>query len=293
MHRMLKMLLLVTGCVALTGIAYWQGSSSVAAIPMPAAKQLKPAAAPPTRNNVAAATPSKGEAAVALEKTTARAATRKSAARVERRDPPAAVTVDRREIALPLSSRDVKVPPAELMTYERRVADATTVAGQDSDRALLELQRLAADEPRRPEAYQAMAAISLRKRDYGQARELLGSALAHGGKATFTVIHDHSRGNFDASDAKATCVGELTILADEVTFDPRDEADRFSVNTADVRDTGSNRFFGSGIGGFHVTINAGGKYKNLNLAPESKDKAEGKLIIDLLTAYTRRADRTK
>jgi hypothetical protein len=42
-----------------------------------------------------------------------------------------------------------------------------------------------------------------------------------------------------------------------------------------------------------VTITAAGKHKNFNLAPESKDKAEGKLILDLLSSYTRRSDRTK
>ena len=42
-----------------------------------------------------------------------------------------------------------------------------------------------------------------------------------------------------------------------------------------------------------MTTAAGGKYQNFNLAPESKDKAEGKLVLDLLTAYTRKTDRTR
>ena len=87
-------------------------------------------------------------------------------------------------------------------------------------------------------------------------------------------------------------MGELTIHADEVRFEARGD-DSFSANWADVREAGSNRFFGSGIGGFHVTFNAGGKYKNINLAPESKNKAEGKLILELLTAHVRRSDGTK
>ena len=88
-------------------------------------------------------------------------------------------------------------------------------------------------------------------------------------------------------------MGELTIHADEVRFESTANGDRFSATWSEVRDAGSNRFFGSGRGAFHVSINAGGKYKNFNLAPESKDKAEGKLILELLTAYTRRSDRTK
>ena len=110
---------------------------------------------------------------------------------------------------------------------------------------------------------------------------------------TFMIIHDHSRGNFESDDPKATCVGELTILENELRFEPREGGDRFAANWADVKDVGGNRFFGSDKGGFHIAVRIGGKYKNFNLAPESKEKAEAKLILDLLNSYTRRSDRTK
>jgi hypothetical protein len=110
---------------------------------------------------------------------------------------------------------------------------------------------------------------------------------------TFMIIHDHSRGNFESDDPKATCVGELTILENELRFEPREGGDRFAANWADVKDVGGNRFFGSGKGGFHIAVKIGGKYKNFNLAPESKEKAEAKLILDLLNSYTRPGDRTK
>ena len=286
---MTKLPLVAAGCLAVTAIAYWQSSSNATSPVPPAAVELKPA----TSSEVTPATPSKHEAAPARVEVTATAVTRKEPARVARREPPAAPTVARAENAVPPVAADVKVPTARLMTYEQRIADAATLAGQDAERGLLELQRLAAAQPNRPEAYEAMAGISLRKRDYDQAREQIASALAHGGKAAFTIIHDHSRGNFDAGDTKATCVGALTIDADEVKFEAREDGDRFLANWADVRNTGSNKFFGSGIGGFHVSINAGGKYKNFNLAPESKEKAEGKLILDLLADHTRRRDKTR
>ena len=244
---------------------------------------------PTTRTEAAT---SKDEPAPAPVKKNASAVTKKPA-RVARREAPPAVTAEPRESMAPPVVRAVEVAPARETTYERRVADAIATAADDSDRALLELQRLAANAPTRPEAYEAMAGISLRRRDYAQARESIGSALAHGGKATFTLIHDHSRGNFESADPKATCVGELTIFPDEMKFEAPGDGDRFAANWAEVRDAGSNRFFGSGIGGFHVTITAGGKYKNINFAPGSKDKAEAKLILDLLTNYTRRADRSK
>lgn len=287
-----KLLLLFASVLALAGVVYWQGAFNVSTPSRPAAVQLQPATPPAPNAVVTAAAPSKAEPAPVPVKKNASAATKKPA-RVARREAPPAVTAEPRESTAPPVVREVEAAPARETTYERRVADAIATAADDSDRALLELQRLAASEPARPEAYEAMAGISLRNRDYAQARELIGSALAHGGKATFTLIHDHSRGNFESADPKATCVGELTIFADEMKFEAPGDGDRFAANWADVRDAGSNRFFGSGIGGFHVTITAGGKYKNINFAPGSKDKAEAKLILDLLTNYTRRAERSK
>ena len=111
--------------------------------------------------------------------------------------------------------------------------------------------------------------------------------------ATFRIIHDHNRGNFETDDPKGVCVGELAIFENELRFDPRDGGDRFAASWADVKDVGGNRFFGSGKGGFHVAVNVGGKYKNFNLAPESKEKAEAKVILDLLNSYVRRSDRAK
>lgn len=289
-----QLLLLVTSVLALAAIVVWQSSSTVKPAP-PAAVQLQPVTIPAPGNEVAAAAPLKVEAvpAPAPAGDTASPVTRKSPARVVRRDPPAAVTAERRENAAPPSAPAVNKSPARATNYEQRVNSATAVAVDDSDRALVELQGLATAEPNRPEAYEAMAGINLRKKDYAQARERIEAALAKGGKATFTAIHDHSRGNFDSDDPKSTCVGELIILADEVRFEPRDGDDRFSANWANVRDAGSNKFFGSGRGGFHVTVNDGGKYKNFNLAPGSKDKDEGKLILDLLKSYSKRSDRTK
>jgi hypothetical protein len=111
--------------------------------------------------------------------------------------------------------------------------------------------------------------------------------------ATFRIINDHNRGNFETDDPNGVCVGELAISENELRFEPRDGGDRFAASWADVKDIGGNRFFGSGKGGFHVAVNIGGKYKNFNLAPESKEKAEAKVILDLLNSYVRRSDRTK
>jgi hypothetical protein len=249
-------LLVVACCLAVTAIAisYWQYADATSPA-SPAPRELKLAAAPAPRHDVAPPARSKRVSAPTTKATATHAPTPETPPRVVRRDRPAETTVERRENALPPSASKTNKSPAEV--------------------------------------YEAMARVSLQKRDYAQAREQMETALANGGKATFMLIHDHNRGNFDAGDTKATCLGELRILADGVRFEAINDVDGFSANWADVREAGSNKFFGSGLGGFHVTITAGGKHKNFNLAPESKEKAEAKLILDLLDSYTRRSDRTR
>jgi hypothetical protein len=119
------------------------------------------------------------------------------------------------------------------------------------------------------------------------------TARAEGVK-TFTVIHDHSKGNFE-KDPKASCVGELVISPTEIKFDGAGVGDshHFEATWAEVLEAGSNKFFGSGIGGYHVTIKPDGKYQNINFAPKSKDKAEAKAILDLVNGNAKRADRGK
>jgi hypothetical protein len=291
--RRTKILLLVVGALVAAAIVNWQRSSDAASAVRPAAAQLSVPETPATSQKVAPVEQANDETVVAPSEKRASAVTRKPApTRVIRRDLPVAPPLEPTRPATPTAPDTVNVTAAR-PSYEGRVADAIILAGEDSDRALLSLQQLTAGEPGRPEAYEAMAGIRLRQRDYRQARELIGSALRNGGKATFTLIHDHSRGNFEKADPKATCVGELTILANAVRFEGPGERDRFAASWTEVRNTGANKFFGSGIGGFHVTITSDGKYQNFNLAPESRDKAEGKLILELLTAYTRRLDRAK
>jgi len=173
--------------------------------------------------------------------------------------------------------------------YERRLAESTSRADAEPDRALTALQQLVGEDPGRPEAYEAMAIIHHRRKAFSQARDLFGKTLEHGGKATFTVIHDHSGGLLESETDgwKSTCVGQLTIKASGVTFETSESNDRFSASRTEIRDVGSNRYFGSGIGGFHIKVRRDKNERNFNLAPQTKDKAESKLILDLITASVR------
>lgn len=181
-----------------------------------------------------------------------------------------------------------KEPALTAAEYERSVADAAAVSDEDLDRAARRLERIAADEPNRAEAYEKLAAIRLRQGDYYQAHEMFESAMRRGGKATFTIMHDHSRGNFEPGPG-ATCVGELTLLPDEVRFEGAD-GHRFSASWSDLQDAGPNRFFGSRIGGFHVRVSAAGKSRNYNLAPASRDEREARILFDLFSANLSRQD---
>jgi hypothetical protein len=175
--------------------------------------------------------------------------------------------------------------------YERRVADAASIGAGEPNRAIFRLEHIAAAEPGRPEAYETLAAIYLRQGDFYQAYEMFDSAIRNGGKATFSMMHDHTRGNFDAGEG-ATCVGELTLQPAELTFESAD-GHRFATSWAELREAGANRFFGSSIGGFHVKITADGKSRNFNLAPRSRDKREANIILDLLIENAQRQDSGK
>jgi hypothetical protein len=262
---------LLAACVALGGVIAWQRPFDVAApARVPATAMSKPAApatrAVPASRAAAGETPddyvyvppSKPRPKAVVETTPTRRVTTTAAA-----------------TAAP--------------SYERSVAEATAVATEDLDRAARRLELLIAEEPARPDAYQKLAAIRLQQGDYHQASQMFASALRHGGTAAFAILHDHTRGNFDTG-ANDTCAGELAIAQAGVRFEGA-AGHRFDVSWAELMEAGANRFFGSGIGGFHVKVAAPqGKTRNLNLAPRSRDKREANLILDLLIDHAKRPE---
>jgi len=266
-----KVLLLVA-CLALLGIVAWQQSSAFVAPPKPL-QLSRPAPAPSSTPTVNAAPP-------VVARTTEPAAVAPATPKNSEPKKPAPRREVRPATPPPAASRSntATVSPAPAPTASKpapstaRPADATTPGNEESDRAIqMALQG-----------------------EYKQARELLEAALRNGGHASFTLIHDHSKGNFE-KDPKASCVGPLIVSPTEIRFDGVGAGDshHFAASWTEFLEAGSNRFFGSGMGGFHVTIKPEGKYQNINLAPKSKEKAEAKLIVDLLNANAKRTDRSK
>jgi len=254
-----KVLLLVA-CLALAGVVVWQQSSDVALVAPPQPLQLiQPASA--AVNNAAA--PVASPAPAAADPAVAPAPKPENVAPKK--------TAPRREARPTATESKASVVPAEASPAPVHVAPAAPATASTST-----------------EAVEAQAAARVQERNYREAGELFETAVRTGGKATFTVVHDHSKGNFE-KDPKASCVGELVFTSTDVRFDGVGAGDshHFEATWAEVIEAGSNKFFGSGIGGFHVAMNPDGKYKNINLAPKSKDKAEAKMIIDLLNASAR------
>src|SRR5262245_25184721 len=97
----------------------------------------------------------------------------------------------------PVGSTSRKAPSTAAPNYERAVAEATTLSADDRDRAARRLELLTSEDPERPEAFEKLAAVRLQLGDYYQAYEMYASAVRKGGKASFAVLHDHTRGNFD------------------------------------------------------------------------------------------------
>ncbi len=282
-------IVLVGGCLVFAGVAYWQFSAE-ATIPPPRPLQLivpasaRAAAPAATAETTATGTP----AASAVVNAKAAAPAPRRAARVELPAPSKAAAVV--EVAPPKTTPRVMKPETK-PDYQRSVADAASIGAGEPDRATYRLERIAAAEPERPEAYETLAAIHLRRGDFYQAYEMFDSAIRKGGKATFAIMHDHTRGNFDKGP-KDTCVGELIIQPESLTFEGTD-GHEFTASWAELREAGSNKFFGSGIGGFHVRLTAAKKSRNFNLAPRSRDKREANIILDLLIENAQRQDTGK
>jgi hypothetical protein len=254
-----KVLLLVA-CLALAGVVVWQQSSDVAMV-TPQPLQLIQPAAPSAGNAVASAplAPAAEPAAVAPAATPDTPAPKKTAPRPRQTAAASkAASIEHTETVAPAA-------PAHVAPVTAPAAASTST-----------------------EAYEAQAAARVQQGNYREAGELFETAVRNGGKATFTVVHDHSKGNFE-KDPKASCVGELVFTTTDIRFDGvgAGESHHFEASWAEVIEAGSNKFFGSGIGGFHVAMSPDGKYKNINLAPKSKDKAEAKMIIDLLNSSAR------
>jgi hypothetical protein len=290
---------LVVLCLGLAGLVVWQQSADQAMAVPPKPLQLIERRAAPARKP--AATPAPTVTPVAPAVKAARdavskpiPATRKPVPRRQvEREIPAVVAASRSGVAAPSPAPPVAPAPKTAPSYERTLAEAAALGAEDV-RAVRKLEQLIADEPARAEAYESLAAIRLRQGDYYQAGELLESAMRNGGSASFAIVHDHSKGNFE-KDPKASCVGELILSPGEIKFAGAGagESHHFEAAWTEVLDAGSNRFFGSGMGGFHVAINVEGKYKNFNLAPKSKDKSEAKLIVEMLNGNARKTDRGK
>ena len=261
----LKFLLAALMLVGAAFVGRQSFEDAIARSPLPTNVPTTSASAPP-----AAPTDKKKDATVALpQNKTARAKNAenavsiKTASREVRRaeqprrvalaESPATLTAPRVKAVVAASAPPRRLTPSVATPdYERRVADAASIGAEEPNRAVFRLEQIAAVKPGRPEAYETLAAIHLRQGDFYQAYEMFDSAIRNGGKATFSMMHDHTRGNFDA-DAKATCVGELTIQPAELTFEGAD-GHRFATSWAELREAGSNRFFGSSIGGFHVKV---------------------------------------
>jgi hypothetical protein len=267
--------LLVVVCAGLAGVLVGRRSADVARLsskPLQLINPDEPVAAPaaPSASSVVPARsvrPAVKPAPVAHAASPSSAARSTAAPRVDARPArPAAPT------PVPLSTAVASNPVTPVAVPAAPVADKVGGA----------------------EAYEIQAITRMHQGEYHHAGELFETALRNGGKASFAIVHDHSKGNFE-KDPKASCVGELILTSDAIRFEGAGAADshHFKASWAEVLDAGANRFFGSGLGGFHVAINPDGKYKNFNLAPRSKDKWEAKLIVDLLNANARKTDRGK
>jgi serine/threonine protein kinase len=129
-------------------------------------------------------------------------------------------------------------------------------------------------DPNRFEAYDLKAQVYLYNfKQWPEAKDNFEKSLAHGGNATFHVVHDHSGGIFSVK-----CSGWLYVTRDGVEYKASDQSQhKFKVRRGEITDVGSSKPFGSSPDhhAFHMRIN-----KVLwNLAPQGEFGDEQRSMI--------------
>jgi hypothetical protein len=120
--------------------------------------------------------------------------------------------------------------------------------------------------PNRWEAYDLAAQVYMY--DYNQFAQGVQSfelSMAHGGNATFHVMHDHGSGNFVTH-----CEGWLYVSRKGVEYKSWNSTDGFRASRAEIQEAKANRTFGrvsvqnAGLErhAFHIKLNSG---RNFNL----------------------------
>ncbi|MEO0249637.1 MAG: PEGA domain-containing protein [candidate division WOR-3 bacterium] len=178
------------------------------------------------------------------------------------------------------------------LPYERRwqIARNHTNAGR-RDRALNLLSELAAEEPNRPEAYELMGQIHYLQNDFSQAHQILGRAIERGGQAEFPVTHDHL-GGLDPVDRQNRewrdyCNGTLIITNGTLQFRGGQPGEEFTVGRTEIREANMNQWVGVEMAAFNIKIRTGGRVRNFNFAPRTKQSAESQMILALISTYVR------
>jgi tetratricopeptide (TPR) repeat protein len=154
-------------------------------------------------------------------------------------------------------------------------------SARDWNSAIGFAQKAAEIDPSRPQAYQYLGTMLLYARqDYQGAQAAMRAAIERGGSAAFHVYHDHT-GNF-----QQYCEGTLFVSKAGVSFKANDGRDTFETEDSNIKEAKTNGFVGAALGAFHIKpvqeINGRG---NFNFAPNTRNKTEAQLIINLIGAY--------
>jgi hypothetical protein len=154
-------------------------------------------------------------------------------------------------------------------------------SSQDWNSVIRYAQQAAQLDPSRPQAYQYLGtALLYTRQDYAGAQQAMRAAIERGGSAAFHVYHDHT-GNFSEY-----CEGTLFVSKTGVSFKANDGRDTFETEDSNIKEAKTNGFVGSNIGAFHIKpVQQINGRANFNFAPNTRNKAESQLIINLIGAY--------
>jgi hypothetical protein len=189
-----------------------------------------------------------------------------------------------------LNSDSTVNAPLTRLSYEKRlqVARNYTTTG-NTGQAVSVLQGLVAEAPNRFEAYEMLGNIYYNQNQFSQAREMMRQAIQRGGRAEFSVTHDHVGGpspvDLTNKEWRDYCRGELIITSGRLQFRTSVPNDEFSVSKEYIREAKMNAMVGSQIAAFHIKLKSGSVERTFNFAPRTKEAGESQLILALISAF--------
>jgi len=122
--------------------------------------------------------------------------------------------------------------------------------------------------------------------DAAKAQQLMETAIAAGGRASFLMQHAHEKVTAISMEANDYCPGRLSIYSDRMAFVSRTTPEHsFTVRRGELKEIKRNKWFGSAENVYHIRT---ADKRTYNLRPRTWSEEETKLVLFMIDKYIQR-----